>query len=84
MFLVPGLTPQEVKESEGKRDLSHSERLCGVAKVRWDMEEILGERRGYKGKLKKKVFESSGLVEEDMRKQMERAVRKRSGRVGCL
>lgn len=31
-FLVPGLTPQEAKESEGTRGLSQSERDCGEAK----------------------------------------------------
>lgn len=32
-FLVPGLTPQEAKESEGNLGLSHSERDCGFVKA---------------------------------------------------
>lgn len=55
-FLVPGLTPHESKESEGRRGLSQSERDCGVAKRRWglglglgfewDIVGILRKRRG--------------------------------------
>jgi hypothetical protein len=84
-FLVPGLTPQEANESEGKRGLSHSERDCGVVKL-WlwwvlrvrggrDMVEILRNRRGREGKGKEQDFEGK------RKQQMERAVRKRSGRV---
>nr|GMD49517.1 hypothetical protein VIGAN_02168500 [Ipomoea batatas] len=59
-FLVPGLTPQEAKESEGNRGLSQSERDCGVGKGRlgflsrfdegMDMVGILRNLRGLRGK----------------------------------
>lgn len=53
-FFVPGLTPHEAKESEGRRGFSQSERDSGVAKRRWglglgfewDIVGILRKRRG--------------------------------------
>ncbi|BAT78925.1 hypothetical protein VIGAN_02168500 [Vigna angularis var. angularis] len=95
-FLVPGLTPHEAKDSEGRRGLSQSERDCGDAKL-WrrggrvlravavflegvavrDMAGNLRKRRG-KGQ---RVEATLGL-EEETRKQTDRAVRRRSGREG--
>ncbi|KAK3445714.1 hypothetical protein EUGRSUZ_A01403 [Eucalyptus grandis] len=67
-FLVPGLTPQEAKESEGSRGLSQSERDCGVAK-RWrilgpgrDMVGIPRNRRGFKWQDKNGIFRALALV----------------------
>lgn len=92
-FLVPGLTPQEAKESEGKRGFSQSERDCGVGKgilgflrrfeEGKDMVGILRNLRGLRGK--EMMGESfwrmvlAGL-EGERRMKTERAVKMKSGR----
>lgn len=77
---MPGLTPQEAKESEGKRGLSHSEREWGDAKLWrrlilddvndevdvWDMAGILRKRRGLRGKERKGQLVVVVVVELDL------------------
>lgn len=96
---MPGLTPQEEKESEGKRGLSQSERDCGLGKgwvvgLRRLVEEgldivgFLTNRRGFKGKeisgVNLRIIEVVGLEEEKKMKR-EKAVKIKSGKeVGFL
>jgi len=95
---VPGLTPHEANDSEGRRGLSHSERDCGDAKL-WRrggrvlravavvvllegvaVRDIAGNLRKRRGKGQR--VEAMWGLEEETRKQTERAVRRRSGREG--
>ena len=85
---MPGLTPQEANESEGRRGLSQSVRDCGeenwAMDLGFDGEVIIGvfrKRRGFCGKDKDEIFENRvwGFGEEGMRKRRDRAVKKRSG-----
>lgn len=96
---MPGLTPQEEKESEGKRGLNQSERDCGLGKgwvvgLRRLVEEgldivgFLTNRRGFKGKeisgVNLRIIEVVGLEEEKKMKR-EKAVKMKSGKeVGFL
>lgn len=88
-FLVPGMTPQEAKESEGIRGLSQSERACGELKGwflrlgllgRWDdMIRFLINRRGFFGR-ERVGMDLQEEEEEEKRKRKDRAVKKKSGR----